>query len=46
MLNKRGGVEADLTVSVLSQGGDTGPHDPQFKGNTRTDSDTACEVDT
>lgn len=32
MLNKRGGVEADLTVSVLSLGTDTGPHDPHFDG--------------
>ncbi|KAK2188591.1 hypothetical protein NP493_127g01000 [Ridgeia piscesae] len=32
MLNRRGGVEADLTVSVLSPGTDTGPHDFDGRG--------------
>lgn len=34
MLNRRGCVEADLTVSVLSPGADTGLHDPHFDGKS------------
>lgn len=32
MLNRRGGVEADLTISVLEPRGQGGPHDPRFEG--------------
>jgi len=32
MLNKHGGVEADLTVSAIEPGSGTSAHDPAFQG--------------
>jgi len=40
MLNKHGGVEADLTVSAIEPGSGVHPHDPAFQGSLRLVSDT------
>jgi len=38
MLNKHGGVEADLTVSAIVPGSGASAHDPAFQGNLQLSS--------
>ena len=46
MLNKRGGVEADLTVSAIEPGSGAGVHDPAFQGNLQANLLQRCVANT